>query len=284
MKVLITGADGQLGRALAATAGGAELVTLGRNDLDIRDEEAVSKTIADVQPGMIINAAAYTAVDRAESEEALALAINGSAVGYIERAARQARARLVQISTDFVFDGTASRPYPVSAAPAPLNAYGRTKLVGEQAAGDDALIVRTAWVYAAGGSNFVQTMLRLMADLDEVRVVADQVGTPTYATSLAQAIWRLAEKKAQGIFHYTDSGLASWYDFAVAIQEESLALGLLQSPARIVPIASEDYPTPARRPPYSVLDKTETVRLLGEPASHWRANLRLMLQELAKNG
>ena len=285
MKVLVTGAAGQVGRALIATApADAQIIPADRSTLDITDGAAVGRLIEEHRPTHVFNAAAYTAVDRAESDEEAALAINAKAVAHLARSAQDVGARFVHISTDFVFDGTSGRPYRPDSPTAPLGAYGRTKLAGERAAGPDALVVRTAWVYAAGGANFVRTMLRLMTERDEVRVVADQVGTPTWATSLAQAIWTLATKGASGVYHYTDSGVASWYDFAVAIQEEAAEFGLLSSAARIVPIATADFPTPAQRPAFSVLDKSETYRVLGEPAAHWRVNLRHMLADIEKHG
>lgn len=280
MKVLITGARGQLGRALIATA--PESAVLDATDvaeLDICDAAAVAAHLAATRPDLVINAAAYTAVDRAESDEAAAHRINAEAVGNLARAAGDTGARLVHVSTDFVFDGRQSTPYAPDAAPNPLSAYGRTKLAGEQAAGAEALIVRTAWVYAAQGGNFVHTMLRLMAERDQVRVVADQIGTPTHATGLAEAIWSLSARDARGIFHHTDSGAASWYDFAVAIQEEALARGLLTREIPVEPIATADYPTPAMRPAYSVLDKSATAALIGT-APHWRTRLRRMIEEL----
>ena len=285
MKVLITGAGGQLGRTLLATAPPHAAATgLRANELDVTDRAAVAKAVAELRPDFIFNAAAYTAVDRAESEEARAHAVNATAVGHLAEAADLVGAKLVHVSTDFVFDGESGRPYSVDAAPRPLNAYGRTKLAGEAAAGPAALIVRTAWVYAASGRNFVKTMLGAMNERDEVRVVADQVGTPTSARSLASALWKLAALDANGIHHYTDSGMASWYDFAVAIQEEALALGLITARTSVVPIATEDYPTPAKRPPCSVLDKRATFGALGRAAPHWRSNLREVLTEIARNG
>jgi dTDP-4-dehydrorhamnose reductase len=285
LKVLITGAHGQVGRALQATApAGAEIVAAGSGDLDIRDRAAVTRYVEALAPNLIVNAAAYTAVDRAESDEAAALRLNGEAVGHLAAAARAIAAAFAHISTDFVFDGRCGTPYPVDAATAPLSVYGRTKLSGEGAAGTDALIVRTSWVYAARGGNFVRTMLRLMAERDEVRVVADQVGSPTFATSLADAIWALAGQGRTGLWHVTDSGVASWYDFAVAVQEEALALGLLSRAVPVVPVATDAYPTPATRPAYSVLDKTATNVALGAPAPHWRANLRAMLKEVRSHG
>lgn len=285
MKVWITGANGQLGQALRTTAPtGVLVVATGHAELDICDAAAVDAFVTAERPATIFNAAAYTAVDKAESEEALAARLNGDAVGNLARAAAKAGARLIHVSTDFVFDGLSGIPYGPDAPTAPLSTYGRTKRQGELAAGPEALIVRTAWVYGSRGGNFVRTMLRLMAERDEVRVVADQIGTPTFAGSLADAIWRLDAAEAKGIFHYTDSGAASWYDFAVAIQEEALVLGLLERAVPVIPIATSDYPTPARRPHYSVLDKRATFALLGEAAPHWRVNLRKMLKEILNDG
>ncbi|MBP6030364.1 MAG: dTDP-4-dehydrorhamnose reductase [Sphingobium sp.] len=285
MKALITGANGQLGQSLQHTAPeGAELICTDIAELDICDATAVDTFVAQHRPDLILNAAAYTAVDKAESEEELALRINAEAVSNLAVAARANNARFVHVSTDFVFDGLSGVPYQPTDTPAPVSAYGRTKLAGEQAAGVGALIVRTAWVYAPKGNNFVRTMLRLMAERDEVRVVADQIGTPTYAPDLAAALWALSAKGITGIHHYTDSGAASWYDFAVAIQEEALAEGLLSRTVPIIPINTTDYPTPAIRPHYSVLDKSSTFSALGCPAPHWRANLRKMIQEIKTHG
>lgn len=285
MKVLITGAHGQLGRALQATAPpAATILAADIDDLDICDAAAVSTFVGCLAPTLIINAAAYTAVDKAEGDEATALRLNGDAPANLASAARAQGAAFAHISTDFVFNGTRSTPYPPDAAPAPLSAYGRTKLAGEAAAGDDALIVRTSWVYAARGSNFVLTVLRLMAERDEIRVIADQIGTPTFATGIAETIWALTGQGRTGLWHFTDSGIASWYDLAVAVQEEAVALGLLSRAVPVIPIATSDYPTPAQRPAYSVLDKSATIAALGGPAPHWRVNLRKMLKEVLANG
>jgi dTDP-4-dehydrorhamnose reductase len=253
-----------------------------RRDLDISDREAVANYVSRAKPDVIINTAAYTAVDKAEGEQALADAINGSAVAYLAESATANNARFVHISTDFVFDGTAHAPYTPEAPTNPLSVYGRSKLAGERAAlaHQTALIIRTAWVYAAHGNNFVKTMLRLMAERDEVRVVTDQISTPTHATSLARSVWGLIAAEAKGIYHATDAGTASWYDFAVAIQEEALALGLLDRAVPVIPIPTSAYPTPAKRPHYSVLDTSATWDALGVPAAHWRVELRTMLQQL----
>jgi dTDP-4-dehydrorhamnose reductase len=285
MKVLITGANGQLGRALQATAPlGVSIIAAGSAELDIGDAAAVDALLLAERPDAIFNAAAYTAVDKAESEEALATRTNSEGVANLARGAAAISARLVHVSTDFVFNGLSGVPYLPDAPTAPLGVYGRTKRQGELAAGPDALVVRTAWVYGSRGGNFVRTMLRLMAERDEVRVVADQIGTPTFAASLADALWRLHAAGAKGLFHYTDSGAASWYDFAVAIQEEALAIGLLQHAVPVIPIATSDYPTPAARPHYSVLDKSATFALLGGAAPHWRVNLRKMLKDILEHG
>jgi dTDP-4-dehydrorhamnose reductase len=283
VKALILGAGGQLGRALATAApAGTEVVALGRADCSIGDRASIMRSIEDHRPEVVFNAAAYTAVDRAESEPQEARTLNGLAPGWMAEAARAVDSRFVHISTDFVFDGQIPRPLVPTDRIAPLGVYGRTKAEGERAVAaidKEALIVRTAWVYAAEGANFVNTMLRLMRERDEVRVVADQIGTPTWARSLASALWTLAADRARGLHHFTDAGVASWYDFAVAIQEEACTIGLLDRAARIVPISTADYPTPAKRPAFSVLDKSATWNLIGGPAPHWRANLRACLQE-----
>ncbi|MBS3960422.1 MAG: dTDP-4-dehydrorhamnose reductase [Sandarakinorhabdus sp.] len=286
MKVLIAGSAGQLGRALQAAApAGAEIVAPPRSAFDILDEVQVAGLVQTVRPGLLINAAAYTAVDKAESEPETAHAVNAEAPGRLAAAAAAVGARFVHVSTDFIFDGRSPAPYLPDAAPAPLCVYGETKLRGEEAvrlAHAGALIVRTAWVYAAQGGNFVRTMLRLMAERDEVRVVADQIGTPTSAAGLARAIWALDAAGRTGTFHWTDAGVASWYDFAVAIQEEALAAGLLGRIVPVVPIRTSDYPTPARRPAMSLLDKTETWAVTG-PAAHWRAELRAVIARMKED-
>lgn len=280
MKALITGAGGQLGRALAASVPpGWDCVALDRAGCDLASEASIRAAIAEHRPDLVLNAAAYTAVDRAEGEEALATAINGAAPGILRDALAGYGGRLVHVSTDFVFDGGSSRAYQPADPRQPLSAYGRSKAAGEIAAGPHALVVRTSWVYAAGGANFVRTMLRLMRERDEVRVVADQIGAPTWATGLAETLWALALKGAAGILHHRDAGVASWYDFAVAVQEEALGLGLLDRQVPVIPIPTADYPTPAHRPAFSLLDDAATRAVLGDRPPHWRANLRCMLTE-----
>jgi dTDP-4-dehydrorhamnose reductase len=287
MKVLIAGAAGQLGRALQATAPAGVMILAPPEDaFDILDEAKVSAVVSATAPALVVNAAAYTQVDRAETDAETAEAVNGRAAGRLAGAAAATGARFVHVSTDFVFDGLSALPYAPDASPCPLGVYGATKLSGERqvaAAHPGALIVRTAWVYAAQGNNFVRTMLRLMRERDELRVVADQVGTPTHAASLARAIWALDAAGATGIFHWTDAGVASWYDFAVAIRDEALAIGLLDRRTAVVPIRTSDYPTPARRPAMSVLDKGSSWAITG-PAAHWRDELKLALAEMKETG
>ena len=280
MKALVVGAGGQLGRALLRTTpAGAELVAFDRAELDITDRAAVERTIGESGADIVFNAAAYTAVDKAESEIDRARAINAEAVGYLATAAKAHGALFVHVSTDFVFGGNAGTPYTPETQTNPLGVYGLTKLEGEKAAGKDSLIVRTAWVYDRDGQNFVNTMLRLMDERDMLSVVADQIGTPTLADDLAVALWKLAEAGETGVLHFTNSGVASWYDFAVAIQDEAVAAGRLARAIPVSPIRTVDYPTPARRPHYSVLDCSETYKRLGEPARHWRTALRSIFKD-----
>ena len=287
-QMLITGAGGQVGRMLLDTVpDGFDAIACTHADLDIGAGDAVRELVGRVRPGVIINAAAYTAVDKAESEPAAAQRINGEGPGHLAAAARECGARLIHISTDFVFDGAASVPYHPDSPTNPLSVYGRTKRDGERAVlealPEHATIVRTAWVYAATGANFVRTMLRIMREKGTVRVVADQVGTPTAARHLAEALWRIAaDLQIRGIHHWTDAGVASWYDFAVAIAEEGADLGLVPPEVTVTPISTADYPTPARRPSYSVLDKG-SLAAHGLTPIHWRKRLRAILKEIPRD-
>ncbi len=286
-RMLVTGAQGQVGTALLASAPRAFVVRgVGRAELDITRQDDVSRCVADFQPDFVINAAGYTAVDRAEAEQEAAARINVDGAANLARAAAAANARLIHISTDFVFDGQRSSPYRPDDEPAPLCVYGATKLAGERAVRSilpTVTIVRTAWVYAAMGQNFVRTMLRLMRERGRVSVVADQVGTPTSAASLAEVLWQFAARpELSGTFHWTDAGVASWYDFAVAVAEEATVTGLLSTRPVVEPITTQDYPTAARRPAYSVLDKRATLIALGVPSVHWRERLRAVVQELSR--
>jgi dTDP-4-dehydrorhamnose reductase len=312
MRVLVLGAGGQVGRAVAQTApAGHEVVARTRADVDIGDSAAIGRAIGEAAADWIVNAGAYTAVDQAEDQPAAAALVNDTAVGWIAAAAARSGSRVVHLSTDFVFDGSSSRAYLPDDAPRPLSVYGATKLAGEAKVldgGCGGIVLRTAWVYASTGRNFVLTMLRLMREREQLRVVGDQIGSPTWASSLSRAIWGLMIAGAgAGVHHWTDLGVASWYDFAVAIQEEALARGLLPRASTIVPISTAEYPTRARRPAFSVLDTSATRALLAAegaaagvpdpvagataravgaagpatvPATHWRANLRMMLDEL----
>jgi dTDP-4-dehydrorhamnose reductase len=284
MKVLLTGAHGQLGWELQRMVPvGVTLMALGSGELDITDQACVARVVAAAQPQVVINAAAYTAVDRAETEPERALAVNGHGAGNLARAAREHGARLVHISTDFIFDGLQSTPYLPSDRPHPLGVYGQSKLAGEEqilaiTEGSATTIIRTAWVYSAHGHNFVKTMLRLMAERETISVISDQVGTPTWAANLARAVWSVVETGGSGVHHCTDAGVASWYDFAMAIMEEAHGLGLLSRQPTILPIPSSAYPLPARRPAFSVLDKTSLCQATGLTPEHWRVALRKMLR------
>lgn len=283
MRALVTGAGGRLGQALRQAAPArVDLVALTRRDLDIGDRAAVEAAIARHRPEVLINAAAYTAVDAAEAAPAAAYRANRDGPALLADAVARHGGRLVHLSTDFVFDGRADRPYRPDHPPAPLGVYGVSKAAGEAAVRQrlpDALIVRTGWLYAGDERDFVGKMLQLLATRDEVAVVTDQIGTPTHAASLAQAIWRLVALEASGIHHFTDAGTASRHAFAEAIREEALAAGRLSRAAAIRPIATADFPTPARRPAYGVLDKSATWALLGAPAAPWRETLRHALHE-----
>lgn len=284
LDVLFTGAKGQLGWELQQLnyGDGVRLNALSHEQLDVTDRVQVHDRVAELQPDVLINAAAYTAVDRAETERDLAYRVNANGAANLASAAQNVRAKLIHVSTDFVFDGKKSSPYTPQDAPNPINVYGASKLEGErrvlEITNGGALIFRTSWVYSSRGHNFVKTMLRLMREREETRVVADQIGTPTWANGLAKAIRRgLSHIQLSGIYHWSDAGVASWYDFAVAIQEEALSLGLLNKASRIIPIPTTAYPLPAERPAYSVMDKTTTWSALEIEPVHWRESLRKML-------
>ena len=280
MKVLITGSGGQLGGALQRSAPqGTEVTVIDVGDVDLTDVASLQSYLEAQAPDIILNAAAYTAVDKAEGDEATAQAINADAVAVMAKAMDARGGKLVHVSTDFVFDGTSSRAYRPADQRAPISAYGRTKAAGEDHLRESDLMIRTAWVYEAGGANFVRTMIRLMNERDELGIVADQIGSPTWATGLARTIWGLVDRDAHGTFHHSDAGVASWYDFAVAIAEEAYEIGLIASMPQIKPITSADYPTPARRPAFSLLDCSATRKALGDASIHWRTNLRLMLEQ-----
>ncbi len=281
--ILILGKTGQLGRALTAqwVAGDRPVVAFSRADLDLAQPEAIAPAIEALRPSLIVNCAAYTAVDRAEQEPELAEAVNARAPGILAAAAAQVGARLWHLSTDYVFDGTQGRPYRESDRPNPLNTYGRTKLAGEQAvqaASDRHLILRASWLYAASGpGNFVTTMLRLGQERSELRVVADQVGTPTYIGDLVNLLSQLPADLS-GLYHYSNSGVASWYDLAIATFAAARSLGIPLTVEQVVPITTAEYPTAAQRPAYTVLAWQKLAAIVAAPPPHWQASLRQMLR------
>ena len=285
MNVLVLGANGQLGWELQRTSiGSIGLTAIDYPEVDLLDYDSIHKCINSAQPDILINAAAYTAVDKAEQDEGTADRLNHGAVRQISEICSSKGIHLVHISTDFIFNGMTHKPYQPQDTPDPISVYGATKLKGEQAVrevlGPNATIIRTAWLYSAHGINFVKSMLTLMDTKPELNIIDEQVGTPTWANGLAHAIWGTIEKKVTGTHHFTDAGAASWYDFAIAIQEEALGLNLIQKEIPINPIPASQYPTPARRPFYSILDKTSLWKALDIKPIHWRKQLRSMLREL----
>ncbi len=286
MKVVLLGANGQLaGQIKRCAPDDVNLVALGRAEADFADLPSLRSTLETLRGDVVLNAAAYTAVDNAENDKERAFLINGEAVKTIAGAVAGYGGRLVHISTDYVFDGTASSPYKPDAPTNPQSVYGASKLAGELAVRevlDDkrSLIVRTAWVYAMGGTNFVETVLRLSRTNDRLRIVADQIGTPTSAASLAAGLWSAIERETSGICHFTDAGVASWYDFAVAINQIGARLGLCAA-RPIDPISSDDFPRPAKRPSYSVLDKSESWEAIGYRSPHWLEALECEIRRTA---
>jgi dTDP-4-dehydrorhamnose reductase len=293
MKLLLLGGNGQVGRELRRCLSAlGEVVVATRDGADadaVADFDAPDTLVDLVQriaPDVVVNAAAYTAVDRAESEPDAAFRANALGPAALAQGCTAAGALLVHYSTDYVFDGGGSRPYREDDASSPLGAYGASKLAGEEmirASGARHAILRTAWVYAAHGKNFLRTMLRLAGERDELRVVADQVGAPTPAAWIADATARIITQgvSASGIWHLVAAGETSWHGFADAIMDEALAAGLLARRPRVLPIATADYPTPARRPAYSVLDTTKLRRDFGIVPPDWRDGLRATLRDLA---
>ncbi|HEV7725947.1 MAG: rfbD [Modestobacter sp.] len=287
---LVTGAAGQLGTDLQAVLAdrpghGDTVTALGRGQLDLTDEDGVRSTVRDWLTAaegrgdrpVLINAAAYTAVDAAETDEDTAALVNGAAPGWLAQELA-GRGRLVHVSTDYVFDGTATTPYGTGDTPAPRTAYGRTKLAGERAVSavdDDAVVVRTAWVYAAHGTNFVRTMLRLEAERDTVSVVADQTGSPTWSADLAAGLVQLAATGTRGLLHATDTGTTTWHGLA----REVFAL-TGADPDRVRPTTTDAFPRPAHRPAYSVLDPASWTAAGLTPLPAWPDALRACLDRL----
>ncbi|OIQ25370.1 dTDP-4-dehydrorhamnose reductase [uncultured Vibrio sp.] len=296
MNILITGKGGQLALELEQTNPSIHQGHyFDAHALDITNKALVSKVFQRVKPDVVINAAAYTAVDKAETDKQTAYAVNETGSENLAVMCKEFGAKLIHVSTDFVFDGTKTTPYKVADTPNPINVYGDSKLQGDikidHILGSQATIIRTAWVYSANGNNFVKTMLRLMAEKEQLGVVYDQVGTPTWAKGLALMIWSLVEKQSVGekqsedensasIYHWTDAGVASWYDFAVAIQELAIEKGMLEKAIPVRPIPASNYPTPAKRPSFSVIDKSDAELASGVLTQHWRKQLSAMLDEL----
>ncbi|MBO7924272.1 dTDP-4-dehydrorhamnose reductase [Alteromonas sp. K632G] len=284
MSIVVIGNAGQLSFELVRILG-EDTICLGPEDTDITNESVLSETLSKLAPSVIINAAAYTAVDKAEEDFDLCHAINATAVENLAKYCKQSGAFLVHVSTDYVFNGHKGSPYLTDDTIEPQGVYGKTKADGEKALlellPNASCLIRTAWVYSSHGNNFVKTMLRLMADKPQLSVIDDQIGTPTWAKGLAEVCVSAAQNKTQGVYHWTDEGVASWYDFALAIQELGIEKGLLSSAIPVLPIPSSQYPTPASRPHYSVLDKTSTRDTFSSlNLTHWRTQLSAMMDEL----
>ena len=300
MRVVVTGREGQVSRALIERAAGAgvTVVAVGRPEFDLERPETIAPALAAARPDVVVNAAAYTAVDLAESAEATALSVNGTGAGEVAAAARRLGVPVIQVSTDYVFDGALDRPYREDDATGPISAYGRSKLTGEQAVAavnPDHAILRTAWVYSPWAKNFVRTMLRLGAERSEVGVVADQIGSPTSALDIADAVLAAArnlvsrpgEASLRGVFHMAAQGEASWAEVAEAVFMDAETAG--RAPVQVKRIATSDYPTPARRPANSRLDGTRLASVHGVTLPHWRGSLancvaRLLTDERAGQG
>lgn len=282
MKILVTGANGQLGQELVQQLQqtNVELYAFTKTELDICNLSNVQQVINQIQPHVIINAAAFTKVDLAEKEQDLAFNVNAYGQRNLAVAAEQIGAKICYISTDYVFDGNASEPYEEHALVNPIGVYGKSKYAGEQLTqtlNSKYFIVRTAWVYGEYGPNFVKTMLRLAKERDELGVVSDQIGSPTYTVDLATFLLELVQTEKYGIYHCTNSGSCSWYEFAQAIFEES------NIDIKVNPLTTDQYPTPAKRPNYSVLSK-RAIKLNGfQPIRHWRDGLKAFLNSAKNN-
>ena len=290
IKVMLTGKDGQLGKALVdKIPAGIKVVALGRQDLDLSNKEACHNAVLEHRPDWVLNTGAYTAVDRAESEPELAMAVNAVAPEAFAQALGEVGGRLLQVSTDFVFNGTQAHPYHPDQPVDPICVYGVTKAEGERLV-QKALpathycILRTSWVYGPVGNNFCLTMLRLhrlkSAQNETLNVVADQIGCPTSAWNLACACWSAINHGTSGIHHFCDAGAASWYDFAIAIGDAGVAAGIIDQSAKVLPITSSEYPTPAKRPGYSLLDCTATRIALELEANHWQKELSKVISKI----
>jgi dTDP-4-dehydrorhamnose reductase len=293
MRLLLTGASGQIGWELSRSLSPlGEVIALGRDQCDLAHPERLPSVLRGIKPDIIVNAAAYTAVDNAEHEEALALTVNGKSVAVLAEEARRAGALLVHYSTDYVFDGTKNTPYTEADVPCPINAYGRTKLAGDTAVrelGGAYIILRTSWVYAARGHNFMRTVLQLARERERLRIVSDQVGAPTWARDIAEAttviIQAVACERAEGrftsgLFNLTASGTTSWHGFAQAILEAAKGSVCAQGMPRLDPIRSEDYPSAAARPKNSRLTCDRINERFGVSPVGWKHALALCLAEV----
>jgi dTDP-4-dehydrorhamnose reductase len=286
LNIVVIGKSGQLAHEIMRLAGDDSVHCIGRDDINILDAVSLASVLNRFQPEGIINASAYTAVDKAESDQSNAYALNQTAVANLATYAKQHHCHLVHVSTDYVFGGDKGAPYQVDDSYHPQGVYGASKAAGEKSLLDiypqASCILRTSWVYASHGNNFVKTMLRLMAEKPELGVIDDQIGSPTWARDLAKACIYAIKNQVSGVHHWTDNGVASWYDFAVAIQSLALEKGLLTHAIPVKPIPSSAYPTPAKRPHYSVLDKsTLTTEFSGLVPQYWRKALSDMLDELS---
>ena len=287
MNIVIIGKSGQLAFELSRELENSEhhVTFLGRDDIDITSSDIIDATLASLSVDVLINASAYTAVDKAEEDTEACNAVNSLAVKKLARFCKAQGVFMVHVSTDYVFNGHKGSPYLPNDPIEPQGAYGQSKAEGEKAVleilPEASCLIRTAWVYSSHGNNFVKTMLRLMAEKPQLGVIDDQIGTPTWAKGLAEACVSAAVNNIAGVYHWTDEGVASWFDFALAIQELSMEKGLLNSAIPVLPIPSSQYPTPAKRPHYSVLDKQTTREAFGlcKP-THWRKQLSCMLDEL----
>lgn len=288
MRALIAGSGGLIGTALRAAAPAAvDVIAVDYPQIDIRDAAIVQRAIDDYQPDVVLNATGYVAVDKAETERDEVTRVNADGPRHLAQAIAPGTARLVHLSTNYVFSGTSSVPYQPDDPAAPVSLYGVTKRAGEvavlQILGARATVVRTSWVHAVHGNSFMRTILKVLKERGTARVVDDQLGTPTSARSLCGMLWRAALDPAiGGIHHWTDAGVASWYDFAVAIAEEAVALGLLPESVQVDPVATAEYPTAAPRPAYGVLAKQATIAALGTAPPHWRVNVRKVMREIAR--
>lgn len=282
MKILITGRHGQLGSELYDLKNNYpqhQMVFVDRDEMDLSNSDEIKAVLNTENPNIIISAGAYTAVDKAETDQELCNAVNHLAVKTIGEWAAAHNAKVIHISTDYVFDGLSEIPLKETDTPIPINVYGATKLKGEEAlqnSGAAYVIIRTAWVYSTYGANFVKTMMRLMNERDEIGVVADQIGTPTYARDLAQAIMDIAKapKFEEGVYHYSNEGTISWHDFAVAIKE------IKGYHTKVNAISSDAFPTPAKRPNFSLLDKTKIKQVYQVKVPNWKTSLQEMLLKM----